>query len=356
MPDTRPRVTFDKKGVCNACDWAEEKKKINWRQRREELMDILSKYRGKSGPYDCVVPFSGGKDSAAVAYRLKYEYDLNPLLVTYGQLLWTDCGRSNWEAVSKLGFDCIYWRVNQDVSRQLARRFFIERGHPKLHYDAGINSCPVRTAQKFGIPLIFYAEHGESEYGGHVMSEESRRTRNLDEVLEHQVGDSPLNWVDDGISESDLHPYLYPDDVEDITAFYFSYFHKWDIKQNADLCMQKFIFQAAPGGRSDGTFDGYDSIDDKIDDLDFFMMYIKFGFGRATRMASRLIQNGHLTRERGLELVREYDGEFPRKYLHDVLEYLKMSEGELLEVVDQHRNPEIWTKGKKGWVLPKELR
>jgi len=340
MPDTRPRVRFYD-GVCNACLWADEKRNIDWKARKEEFLALIAEHRG-DGPYDCVVPFSGGKDSASIAYRLKYEFGLNPLLATYGQLLWTDCGRHNYEQVSRLGFDCIYWRVNQKVSRHLARRFLIERGHPKQHYDAGVNSCPVLTAKQFDIPLIFYAEHGESEYGGHVMSEESRRTRDLNEVLEHQVGDHPLNWVDDVVDERDLAPYIYPDDVEGLTAYYFSYFFPWDIKKNADLCMQKFEFQAAPGGRSDGTFDGYDSIDDKIDDLDFYMMHIKFGFGRATRMASRLIQNGHLTREEGLRLVKEYDGEYPTKYLGDVLEYLQMSEAELKEVIQSHRNPEIW--------------
>ena len=105
-------------------------------------------------------------------------------------------------------------------------------------------------------------------------------------------------------------------------------------------------------GKSDGSFEGMDSIDDKIDDLDYYMMYIKFGFGRSVRMASRLIQNGHMTRERGLELVRRYDGEFPETYLPDVLDYLGMTRAELMEVVDRHRNPEIWEKS--GIIFPED--
>ena len=92
-------------------------------------------------------------------------------------------------------------------------------------------------------------------------------------------------------------------------------------------------------GKSDGSFEGFDSIDDKIDDLDFFMMGVKFGFGRATRMASRLIQGGHLTREQGMELVKRYDGEYPKTYLPEVLDYLNMTEGELGEIIAKHRNP-----------------
>lgn len=355
MPSSRPRIVFIG-GVCNACLWADAKKEIDWDERRNELIEVVSASE-RAGPYDCVVPFSGGKDSAAIAWRLKFDFGLNPLLVTYGQLLWTHCGRHNFDQVARWGFDILYWRVNQDVSRKLARRFFIERGHPKQHYDAGVNAVPLITAAKFDIPLVFYAEHGETEYGGLVLGEESRRTRDIVEVLEHQVGDHPANWATDGISRADLHPYIYPDadDVAGVKAFYFSYFFPWDIKENADLCRREMDFQPADASsllvpRSDGTFTEYDSIDDKIDDLDFYMMHVKFGFGRATRDASRLIQNGHMTRADGLGLVRKFDGEFPSKYWKDVLDYLGMTEDEALAAVDRHRNPEIWIE-EDGWKL-----
>ena len=359
MPDTRPRIVFTD-GVCNACLWADEKEIIDWDARAVEFRRLFQP--GTGNAYDCIVPFSGGKDSAMIAWRLKFEHGMNPLLVTYGQLLWTDVGRRNLDRVCDAGFDILYWRVNQAVSRKLARRFMIERGHPKQHYDAGVNAVPLIAALRFNIPLVFYAEHGETEYGGLVLDEESRRTRNLEEVLEHQVGDDPRNWATDGISEADLAPYLYPSAGEiervGVRAFYFSYFFPWDIRVNATLSREVFGFEQAQNwvtppsdshifpnawwGKSDGSFEGFDSIDDKIDDLDYYMMHVKFGFGRSTRMASRMIQNGHMTREQGLELVCRYDGEYPESYLPDVLEYLQMTREELDDVVDRHRNPELW--------------
>lgn len=370
MPDTRPRVEFID-GVCNACVYHESKKSFDWDARRQEFLEVVDRYRGK-GAYDCIVPFSGGKDSAAIAWKLKFEHGLNPLLVCYGQLLWADVGRRNFDRVANAGFDILYWRVDQDVSRKLARRFMVERGHPKQHYDAGVNSVPVRTAVQFDIPLIFYAEHGESEYGGLVLSEEHRRTRDLTEVLENQIGDDPRNWAADGLTEKQLYPYIYPDkqDIErvGVKAFYFSYFFPWDIYENAKFARETMSFEQAQNetrilmatgdftesqcifqrflmekphwwGKSDGSFEGFDSIDDKIDDLDFFMMHVKFGFGRSIRMASRLIQGGHMTREQGMELVRRYDGEFPKTYLPEVLEYLDMNESDLGEIIAKHRNP-----------------
>lgn len=344
MPDTRPRVVFTD-GVCNACLYHEGKSSIDWQARAGEFAELIAPHR-TSSPYHCVVPFSGGKDSAAIAWKLKYEHGLNPLLVTYGQLLWTDVGRHNFDMVAKAGFDILYWRVNQEVSRKLARRFTIERGHPKQHYDAGVNSVPIITAKKFGIPLVFYAEHGESEYGGLVLSEEHRRTRDLDEVLENQIGDDPRNWEMDGITQDDLAPYIMPD-PEGVTAYYYSYFFPWDIYENAGVAKNKMGFRQARNGvsepllpfwwgKSDGSFEGFDSIDDKIDDLDFYLMHVKFGFGRSTRMASRLIQGGHMTREQGQKLVELYDGEFPKTYLTDVLDYMRMTREELDEVIKNH--------------------
>ena len=40
---TRPRISFDKRGFCNACQWVEEKKKINWKNRQERLRKIFNK-------------------------------------------------------------------------------------------------------------------------------------------------------------------------------------------------------------------------------------------------------------------------------------------------------------------------
>ena len=345
MPDTRPRVVFDETGQCNACSYHAGKSAIDWVDRKAEFLDLVKSKKSHSA-YDCVVPFSGGKDSAAIAYRLKYELGLNPLLVTYGQMIWTDVGKHNFNQCAE-HFDIHYERVNQSVSRKLCRRFLIERGHPKAHYDAGINAVPVNVARNNGIALVIYAEHGETEYGGLVLSDESRRTRNLEEVLEHCVGDDPRNWATDGLTEADLHPYIYPDDVKDITAVYWSYFFPWDIYENALLVRDKLNFRQANSyrlavdapwnwGQSNGSFEGFDSIDDAIDGLDFYLMYLKFGFGRATRMASRMINYGHLTYEQGRKYIERYDGDYPIQYLDEVLRYVDMTNGELDDVLEQH--------------------
>lgn len=356
MPNTRPRIVFDEEGVCNACRHATRKKReIDWDARRKEFARILDAHRANDGRWDCVVPWSGGKDSSTIAWRLKFEYGMNPLLVTFSPLIRNEVGEHNREALRRAGFDHVDFRPDEKTARYLARRFFIERGNPKVAWDAGINAVPVQTALRFGIRLIFYAEHGESEYGGRVLHEESEKYRDLTEVLEHQIGDDPENWVDEVVTKASLNPYRYPPREEidrvGLRAYYFAYFHDWDPVENYHFIREKIDFRTDPEGRTEGTFTDFDSLDDKIDTLYYYMQFIKFGFGRATRDACRQIYRGRLTREEALELVRRYDDEFPARYFPEHLEYLGMTEGEAREVIDRHRNEEIWERTPVGWRL-----
>ncbi|MBI4615054.1 MAG: N-acetyl sugar amidotransferase [Planctomycetes bacterium] len=361
MPDTRPRIEFTADGVCNACVHAQGKKTIDWKARRREFEELVLPYRSRSGSWDAVVPWSGGKDSSSIAWRLKFEYGMNPLLVTFSPLLPNDVGNHNREQMLRAGFDHVFFRPNQKVHRFLSHRFFRERGNPKVAWDAGVNAIPIQVAVGYGIPLVFYAEHGETEYGGKVLHEESSKIRDFTEVLEHQVGDDPRNWVDgENVRLADLNPYLYPDAPAiaetGVKALYFAWFFRWSMFENHQYIRERIDFRPHPKGRTQGTFTDFDSLDDKSDDLYYYMQYVKFGFGRAVRDASRMIQNGHLTREEGLELARKYDGEFPSEHLDAMLEYLSMTREECLEIVDLHRNPEIWKKEGGEWTLRHPLR
>ena len=355
MPDSRPRIEFGADGVCNACKNAEDKDRIDWDARRAEFLDLVEALRPKSGAYDCIVPWSGGKDSSTIAHKLKFEFGLNPLLVTFSPLLPNEVGARNREELVRLGFDHLMIRPNQKVARRLARRFFVERGNPKVAWDAGINAAPLQVAARYGIPLVFYAEHGESEYGGRVLSEEHRKVRDLAEVLEHQIGDDPRNWLDEEIEERDLAPYLYPEpeDVEraGVKALYFAWFFRWSMYENYEYIRDRIEFRTEPKGRTDGTFTNFDSLDDKIDNLYYYMQFVKFGFGRATRDACRLIQNRQMSRDEGLRAARDYDDEFPSTHFRENLDYLGLGEPEFTEIVDLHRNAEIWEFRGNRWEL-----
>ena len=92
----RPRLTFDKDGVCDACQYAYKKHNlIDWQERDRMLKKLCNKYRSKDGSHDVIVPTSGGKDSCYVAYQLKFNYGMNPLCVSWAPAIYTDIGWVN---------------------------------------------------------------------------------------------------------------------------------------------------------------------------------------------------------------------------------------------------------------------
>ena len=365
-PRSRPRIVFNEDGVCNACVNAKNKKLINWNDRFIEFQEIVEKikinrnFKNINPNYDCVVPWSGGKDSSYIAHRLKFEFKLNPLLVTFSPLMINDIGTYNRELLISLGFDNLFFRPNQKTARKLAKRFFIERGNPKVAWDAGIAATPVKIALLLKIPFVFYAEHGESEYGGIVLNEDSNKIRDENEVLENLVGDQPSNWSDQDISEKDLSFYTYPskDDFKNfsVTSYYFSYFFKWSMLENYEY-IKKILpeFKTSKNNRTEGTFTNFDSLDDKIDTLYYYMQYVKFGFGRATRDSCRMIQNNQMTRAKAIELSKIYDSELPTQNFKEILEYLKILDIDFEEIVNKHRNPEIWKLKNRNWELINKL-
>ena len=366
MPRSRPRVVFNKDNICNACVNAENKKLINWHDRKIEFEEIVRNIKNNKNSsdinknYDCVVPWSGGKDSSYIAHRLKFEFKLNPLLVTFSPLIINEIGAHNREQLILQGFDSFYLRPNQKIARKLSTRFFLERGNPKVAWDAGVTAAPVKIALYLKIPYVFYAEHGESEYGGIVLNENSKKIRDENEVLENLVGDQPSNWADQDISERELSFYTYPtkDDFKkfSVNSYYFSYFFKWSMLRNYEYMIKVLPkFQVDKNNRTEGTFTNFDSLDDKIDTLYYYMQYIKFGFGRATRDSCRMIQNDQMTRDEAIELSKLYDSEVPKENFDEVLEYLNITRLDFDEIVNKHRNQEIWKRRNNSWELINKL-
>ena len=81
LPETHETLVLDDEGVCNVCRAQEVKAEINWSERLVQLDKLVDEYRGRFR-YDCLVPFSGGKDSTWTLYYLMNRYPgLKPLVV-----------------------------------------------------------------------------------------------------------------------------------------------------------------------------------------------------------------------------------------------------------------------------------
>ena len=102
-------------------DYKKNNERINYQKRESELRKILKENKSKNSKYDCIVPWSGGKDSSYVAYQLKFKYGANPLLVTFSPLIPSKIGEHNRNELIKLGFDHILIRPNQKVSSYLSK-------------------------------------------------------------------------------------------------------------------------------------------------------------------------------------------------------------------------------------------
>ena len=158
-------LAIDAEGICDACRVAEQKQTIDWQAREEQLLELLSQYRSKDGSYDCLVPGSGGKDSAYQAHVLKYKYGMNPLTVTWPPILYTDYGYQNWKNwIDVGGFDNLSFTRNGRVMKLLTRLSIENLFHPFQTFILGQKNLGPRLAAQLGIPLVFYGEN-EAEYG-----------------------------------------------------------------------------------------------------------------------------------------------------------------------------------------------
>ena len=253
-PDTRPQLVITD-GICSACRYAEKQRQniIDYDARSKELEKFIERIKNFSlknkANYDCIIPWSGGKDSSSVALRLKDDYDLNPLLVRFNALIPTEVGINNCKELLSYGFDSVEINTNVKVSKDLSLRFFIERGNPKLHWDAGVSTALYRAAVMTQIPFIFYAEHGASEYGGRILNKDSDKIRDYEEVIENLIGDNPLNWVTEKITTKDVYPYIMPSVRElngcGIEAHYFGYYRKWNVVENYRYVASKINFNTS---------------------------------------------------------------------------------------------------------------
>lgn len=356
ISNQRPRITFDKQGVCSACNFSDFKETLDWSSRDEEMWALAERFRRTDGRYDVIVPSSGGKDSALVAHMLKHKYKMNPLTVTWAPHLYTDIGFQNHQNHSHVGdLANILVTPPGKTHRKLTKLAFENLGDPFLPFIYGQNNMPLQMAEKFDIPLIMYGENSEVEYGGNMADAyvPTRDWKNKNSNI-LMSGMPPEKFLEHGISENDLIPYLPPAagrlEKMDLEIHYFGYYHKWIPQENYYYCVENTGFKANPV-RSEGTYSKYASLDDKIDGFHYWLMFIKFGIGRATSDAAHEVRDGHITREEAAALVGRFDGEFPAKYYQVFLDYCGITEHEFNKVVDSWRPDHLWMKVKEEWQL-----
>ena len=358
ISNQRPRISFDDKGVCSACNYATFKQnEINWSDREKELVVLLDKYRKDDGSFDVIVPSSGGKDSAYIAHELKHKYGMNPLTCTWSPHIYTDIGFKNFQSMIHTGdLANVLGTPSGKTHRKLTKLSFEILGDPFQPFIYGQANFPLQTAVNYDIPLVMYGENGEVEYGGDMKNAYiPTRDYKSDHKKHYFSGLSPEDLTQYGVSIKDITPYMAPPaeklDKLGCEIHFYGYYKKWVPQEFFYYCVDNTGFSANPV-RSEGTYSKYASLDDQLDGFHYFLAYIKFGLGRATSDSAHEIRDGHITREEGAQLVRKFDGEFPEKYFKVFLDYCDITEDFFWEVINSWRSPHLWSKDQDGnWKL-----
>ena len=117
-----------------------------------------------------------------------------------------------------------------------------------------------------------------------------------------------------------------------------------------------------------GTYSKYCSVDDKMEDFNYYTTGIKYGLGWSSYVAAHEIRSGDITREEGVALVKKYDLEFPERFLNDFLDYISIDSKIMpraaanfeqpvvdrdyfMSLHDKFRSPHIWMNRNGKWEL-----
>lgn len=350
---TRPRIGFDQAGKCNACVWAERKQSIDWSSRETELIELLTRHKRTDGGFDCIVPVSGGKDGSYVAYNLRHKYGMNPLTVTVTPALELELGNQNLRAFKESGYNHVQISPDHGAMQALNRSGFIEMGFPYYGWLIAIQSAVVRFAVNFGIDLIFYGEDGEVEYGGSTETS-SRPIYDVDYMRRiYLEGGHDTVLQKSGLPPSALNFFHFPRKEElqksKLEIAHWSYFEAWDPYRNYLIAKEHCGLQEAKGSNT-GTFTNFAQNDQALYGLHTYLMYLKFGFGRATQDAGIEVRRGAMTRDQAMNLVRVYDNHYPEEFISLYLSYYQMGQDEFDAVLDRWVNRELFEKIDGRWT------
>ncbi|MDY0193547.1 MAG: N-acetyl sugar amidotransferase [Aliarcobacter butzleri] len=352
MPDTRPRIVFREDGVCNACHWAEEKKSLDWNKRWRELEALCDKYRNRNkDKFDVIVPYSGGKDGAYIAWMLREKLGMTPLVVTVRPPMEDPIGEQNIKNFIERGFDHIMITPNKKVGAYIDKENFINKGIPMHAHMIAVQTVIFRCAVLYDIPFVMFAEEGETEYGGSTKLKNKSTYELEDSINIYLSGVDPKKYLDK-FTQKELYWYTHPSKNEllDLKAeiSHWSYFEDFDNYKHY-LVAKDECGLLERETRSVGSYENFSTTDTDIIWLYFYLMYLKFGFGRSTNIAGTDIRRGAITREQALNLVKKYDGEFPTEFIDKYLKYYDMTREEFDAVLDKWANKELFEKVDGYW-------
>lgn len=316
MPETNEGNEFDDMGICKACRSSEQKMRIDWTKREQALREILDDAKAKSGDnYDCIVPISGGKDSAFQLHVLVKVYGMTPLAVTFSHNWFTEAGKYNLANIlEKLNVDHMMYTPARGLVNKLARRSLPMIGDACWHCHAGVWSYPFHVAAKFKIPLMIYGESvaetsGRATYFDVDIPEKKEFVKY---GLRESIKVPAEQMVGDGITRKELNLFFPPTatelDAAGVYGIFLGDYLFWDLERQTEFLIKEYGWKE---DKVEGSYKWYKSVECRMAGVHDYAKYVKRGFGRGTDFASQDVRAGLMTREEGFDIAAKVDAERP---------------------------------------------
>ena len=356
---TRPGSEFFYDGDCFPCAFkhsAPKQEKI-----QQDLEKIIQFGRSTtSNGYDCVVGVSGGKDSTRQAMYVRDIFGMKPLLVSmnYPSEQLSLLGVENLSNLVEQGFDCVSVSLGAQTWRKAMKFAFETYGNWAKATEFPLHAIVPRVAISYNIPLIWWGESGATSLGDMAeLSEEPWDASRL--KYGNTLSGGQTEWLQQsGIPPRKLALYEYPSNEEmekaNLKIVYMDYFMEdFTNFANGNFSALRGLSVRRPNPLKDADFFGTSMLDENFININMYIRYLKFGFGRATDLVNLEIREGRMSRDEGIRLVKLYDGSFSKEIMSEFCVYIGITEKKFWEVVDRFYNRELFEKKDVGVYIPK---
>lgn len=340
--ETVDTITFDDEGVCSVCRQIEVKKDvIDWADRWRQLEAIIAEYKGK-GLYDCIVPYSGGKDSVFQLYYIVRELKLKPLVVRYNHWGYRPLVEENNTSVFKqLGVDVVEFTTSFHVVRETMLEALKRRGDFCWHCHTGIYAGVMHMAVRFDVPLIFWGESTAEYHSWYTFEEmeevdEKRFNRLMNQGI---TADDMYEFLEGRVERRDLWMFDYPKRKDlmklKVRSICLGNYIEWDTRANVELIKRELGWRGQPVEGVPGEYD-YEKIECTFQGMRDYSKFVKRGYGRANHLLSIDIRNGRKSREEALETEFQVDGKRPAS-MDWFLDIIRLNEDEYYDILKPQR-------------------
>lgn len=340
--ETVDTITYDEFGVCSVCRQVEFKKeKIDWVARAETLAQIVARHKGV-GLYDCVVPYSGGKDSVFQLWYIVKELKLKPLVLRYNHWGYRPLvDENNTKVFKQLGVDVVEMTTSFHVVRELMLESLKRRGDFCWHCHTGIYAGVMHMALRFDTPLIFWGESTAEYHSWYTFEEmeevdEKRFNRLMNQGM---TADDMFEFLQGRVERRDLWMFDYPKRKDlvrlKVESICLGNYIEWNTKKQVEIIKRELGWKGQAVEGVPPQYD-YEKIECTFQGMRDYAKFVKRGYGRTNHLATIDIRNGELKRDEALALEALYDGKRPASIAW-FLDILQITEAEFYEILEKHQ-------------------